>query len=361
MARAAGQRYMVFTAKHCDGFCMFDSDYTSYKITRTPYGKDAARMLADACHADAMPLGFYYSPPDLDHPGFRDTTKPSAEHINGEPERPEWPLYIEYMCLQLQELLTRYGPVAELWFDTDVCDADAQRRYDPQRILDEVHRLQPATLVNNRLQLPGDFITPEEFIPKRIPVKSEWPSYAICMSGPLHVADGISTTVPRPEDFQPWEACMTINGTWAYRPKDRDFKSSDALIRALIEIISRGGNLLLDVGPQPDGQIQSEFVERLEAVGRWTGLNAAAIYGSTYGPIQGQPSYRATAHGASIYIFVMDEIGTEVIVSHLDRPVSKVTLVATGKPLSFHLSGKGIRIPLDKALWEQGIPVLELR
>jgi alpha-L-fucosidase len=154
---------------------------------------------------------------------------------------------------------------------------------------------------------------------------------------------------------------MTINNTWAYRPKDRDFKTTDDLIRALIEVISRGGNLLLDVGPQPDGQIQPEFVERLEAIGRWTRINAAAIYGSTYGPIQGQPSYRATAHGASVFIFVMDETAIELIVPHLDRTVSRVRLVATGKPLAFHPSGKGIRIPLDKALWEQGIPVLELR
>ena len=154
---------------------------------------------------------------------------------------------------------------------------------------------------------------------------------------------------------------MTINKTWAYRPKDRDFKSSDALIRTLIEVISRGGNLLLDVGPQPDGQIQTEFVERLEAVGQWTKLNAAAIYGSTYGPIQGQPSYRATACGASVFVFVMDETATELIIPHLDRPVSRVRLVATGKPLVFHPSGKGIRISVDKALWEQGIPVLELR
>jgi alpha-L-fucosidase len=171
----------------------------------------------------------------------------------------------------------------------------------------------------------------------------------------------LAITVPRPEDFQPWESCLTINNTWAYRPKDRDFKSADALIRALIEVISRGGNLLLDVGPQPDGQIQPEFVERLEAVGRWTKLNAAAIYGSTYGPIQGQPAFRATARGASIFVFVMDETATELIVPHLDRPVSHVKLVATGKPLAFHLSGKGIRIPVDKALWENGIPVLELR
>jgi alpha-L-fucosidase len=354
LARSAGQRYMVFTTKHHDGFCMFDSEYTSYKITRTPYGKDIVRQLSDACHADAMPLGFYYSPPDMNHPDFRDTSKLSATNYRGEPERPEWPLYLEYMRLQLDELLTHYGPVAELWFDAD--DSNAQQRYDGQRFVDQIHRLQPATLINNRIGVPGDFVTPEQFIPKAIPVKG------VRLDSPNHKeADKLAITVPRLEDFQPWESCMTINNTWAYRPKDRDFKSSDALIRALIEIISRGGNLLLDVGPQPDGPIQPEFVERLEAVGRWTKLNAAAIYGSTYGPIQGQPSYRATARAGSIFVFVMDETATELIVPHVDHPVRQVRLIATGKPLAFHSSGKEIRIPLDEALWEQGIPVLELR
>jgi alpha-L-fucosidase len=354
LARSAGQRYMVFTTKHHDGFCMFDSEYTSYKITRTPYGKDIVRQLADACHADGMPLGFYYSAPDMNHPGFRDTSKLSATNYRGEPERPEWPLYLEYMGLQLDELLTRYGPVAELWFDA--ADSHAQQRYDGQRFIDEVHHLQPATLVNNRLGVPGDFVTPEQFIPKAIPVKG------VRLDSPDHsAADQMAITVPRPEDFQPWESCMTINGTWAYRPQDRDFKSSDALIRALIEIISRGGNLLLDVGPQPDGQIQPEFVERLEAVGQWTRRNAAAIYGSTYGPIQGQQSCRTTARSASIFVFVMEEAATDVIVTRLDRPVRQVRLVATGKPLAFHTSGKEVRIPIEKTIWENGIPVLELR
>jgi len=354
LARSAGQRYMVFTTKHHDGFCMFDSEYTSYKITRTPYGKDIVRQLADACHADAMPLGFYYSPPDMNHPAFRDTSKLSATNYRGEPERPEWPLYLEYMGLQLDELLTRYGPVAEMWFDS--ADSNTQQRYDGQRFVDQVHRLQPATLVNNRLGVPGDFATPEQFIPRAIPVKG------VRLDSPDHsVADKMAITVPRPGEFQPWESCMTINQTWAYRPQDRDFKTSDALIRALIEVISRGGNLLLDVGPQPDGQIQPEFVERLEAVGQWTRRNAAAIYGSTYGTIQGQQSCRTTARGASIFVFVMDQAATEVIVPHLHHPVSRVKLVATGKPLAFHPSGKGIRIPLEKALWENGIPVLELR
>jgi alpha-L-fucosidase len=354
LARSAGQHYMVFTTKHHDGFCMFDSDYTSYKITRTPYGKDIVRQLSDACHADAMPLGFYYSPPDMNHPAFRDTSKLSATNYRGEPERPEWPLYLEYMGLQLHELLTHYGPVATLWFDSD--DASTQQRYDGQRFVDEVHRLQPAALVNNRLGVPGDFATPEQFIPKAIPVKG------VRLDSPDHsAADKMAITVPRPEEFQPWESCMTINDSWAYRPKDRNFKSPDAIIRALIEVISRGGNLLLDVGPQPDGQIQPEFAERLNAVGAWSRHNAAAIYGSTYGPIQGQQAYRTTAHAASTFVFVMDETATEVIVSPINRPVHQARLVSNGKPLAFHPSGKGIRVPLDKSLWESGIPVLELR
>jgi alpha-L-fucosidase len=354
LAREAGQRYVVFTTKHHDGFCMFDSDYTGYKITRTPYGKDIVRQLADACHAKQMPLGFYYSPPDLNHPGFRDTSKLSRTNYRGEPERPEWPLYLEYMGLQLHELLTKYGPVAELWFDSD--DADTQARYDGQRFVDEVRRLQPATLINNRLGVPGDFATPEQFIPKAIPVKG------IRLDSPDHsAADKQAITVPRPEDFQPWEACMTINDTWAYRPKDRKFKGADELIRSLVEIISRGGNFLLDVGPQPDGRIQPEFVERLKAVGQWTHKNAAAIYGSTYGPIQGETQIRTTTRGSSTYVFVMDASVDEVSLRALQQTVGQVRHVATGKPLPLNPTPQGIRITIAKELWEDGIPVIEVQ
>jgi alpha-L-fucosidase len=181
------------------------------------------------------------------------------------------------------------------------------------------------------------------------------------MDSPDHsAADKMAVAVPRPEDFQPWETCMTINNTWAYRPKDHKFKSTDALIRTLIEVISRGGNFLLDVGPQPDGRIQPEFVERLQAMGEWVKRNAAAIYDSTYGPIQGQAACRTTSRAGNVYIFVMDAAATELVVGSLDRPVHQVKLVATGKPLAFHSSGKDTRIPLDKAIWEQGIPVLQI-
>jgi alpha-L-fucosidase len=244
--------------------------------------------------------------------------------------------------------------VAEVWFDT--VDPDAQARYDGQRFVDEVRRLQPAALVNNRMGVPGDFATPEQFIPTAIPVKG------IAIDRPDHsAADKPTIAAPCPEDFQPWEACMTINETWAYRPEDRNFKTVDTLLRNFIEIISRGGNLLLDVGPQPDGQIQPEFVERLEALGAWTHRNAAAIYGSTYGPIQGEPSFRTTERGNSVYLFAMDSSAEDIRVEGLRKIVSRVQMVATGKPVAFTATAGGIRIANAKKLWGNGIPVIELR
>src|SRR5258708_2034987 len=167
LARTAGQQYMVFTTKHHDGFCMFDSNYTDYKITKTPYGKDIVGQLAGAAKDAGMPLGFYYSPPDMHHPGFRDTSKLAATNWGGEPMRPEWPLYLDYMQLELTELLTKYGDVFLIWFD----GLHNQEKYDGRRFLDLIHRLQPRTLVNDRIGVPGDFQTPEQFIPSGIPTK----------------------------------------------------------------------------------------------------------------------------------------------------------------------------------------------
>ena len=200
-----------------------------------------------------MPLGFYYSPPDMHHPAFRDTSKLAKENWDGEPARPEWPLYLDYMQLQLTELLTGYGPVALIWFD----GLHHQEKYGGIRFLDLIHRLQPATLVNDRIGLPGDYQTPEQFIPSGIPTK-DVRFNAVDTS----VQQKLKNMIPRPEDFQLWETCMTINNTWAYSSHDHEYKSAQMLIRSLVEVASRGGNFLLNVGPQPDGVIQPEFQER---------------------------------------------------------------------------------------------------
>jgi alpha-L-fucosidase len=351
LARTAGQQYMVFTTKHHDGFCMFDSSYTDYKITNTPYGKDIVKQLATACDARGMRLGFYYSPPDLHHPDYRDTSKLASENWNGEPERPEWPLYLEYMRLQLTELLTKYGPVVLVWFD----GLNHQEKYDGRRFLDLIHTLQPETLVNDRIGVRADYVTPEQFIPSAIPVKQ-----AHFSAVDQNVNKELKPGIPKPEDFQLWETCMTINNTWAYNKNDQDYKSSEFLIRALVEVASRGGNFLLNVGPQPDGVIQPEFQERLKAVGTWLSVNADSIYGTSYGPIQGATTFRTTAKRDTVFLHLFDW-PTTLDVQGLNKKVLDAHLLATGQPLQFRQTESGLQIDLPAKAPDMNVSVVALR
>jgi alpha-L-fucosidase len=328
LAKQAGQRYMVITTKHHDGFCMFDSALTDYKITRTPYGKDVMAMLAKAAQEAGMPLGFYYSPPDMHHPGYRDTSKLVKDTWHGDPSRPEWTTYLNYMEGQLRELLTKYGPVALIWFD----GLDREEKYQGQRFISLIHELQPATLVNNRIGVDGDFVTPEQQIPDRIPTKSA----AKNLTGGVKSQASAPAAVPPPEDFQLWETCMTINGTWAYNKHDRQFKSVKVLIQDLANVASKGGNFLLDVGPTPEGTIQPEFVERLHAMGKWMEVNGDSIYGTTYGPWQNLPYGKTTAKGKTIYLHVFDwPSKPNLEVPGLKGRVSQITMLGTGQKAQF--------------------------
>jgi alpha-L-fucosidase len=353
LARLAGQQYMVFTTKHHDGFCMFDSSYADYKITNTPYGKDIVAQLAKACADDGMPLGFYYSPPDMHHPGFRDTTKPAMENWHGEPQRLEWSSYLDYMQLQLAELLTHYGPVAIIWFD----GLNNQQKYNGARVIEMIRELQPATLVNDRIGVDADYETPEQFIPTAIPTKG------IVLTGiDPNVSKGLKNSIPRPEDFRLWETCMTINNTWAYNNNDHDFKSEQTLIRSLVEVASRGGNLLLNVGPQPDGQIQPEFQQRLRAIGDWLTLNGDSIYGTTFGPVQGVNDLRTTANDKSIYVHVFNWPATAVCeIAGIEPKVMSARLLANGKPLTFHQTEGKLQINIPEQAPDPNVSVIALK
>ena len=351
LARSAGQQYIVFTTKHHDGFCMFDSSYTSYKVTNTPYGKDIVQQLSLACKEAAMPLGFYYSPPDMHHPAFRDTSKPAAMNWHGEPMRPEWPLYLDYMQLQLTELLTRYGPVVLIWFD----GLNDQQKYDGRRFVELIRHLQPATLVNDRLGVPGDYQTPEQFIPKGIPTK-DVRFNAVDTS----INAKLKSAVPKPDDFQLWETCMTINNQWAYNANDRDFKSAQFLIRGLVEVASRGGNFLLNVGPRPDGTIQPDFQERLRAMGDWLSVNGDSIYGSTYGPVQGIASIRTTAKDNKIFVHVMEWSATALEISGIKPKVLSARLLATGQSLKFTQGDALLRLDLPSQMPDANVTTIAL-
>ncbi len=336
LAKAAGQRYMVFTSKHHDGFCMFDSQYADYKITKTPYGKDILKQLADAAKAEGMPLGFYYSPPDLSHPAYRDTSKPASTNWRGEPARPEWPLYLDYMELQLRELLTRYGNVFVIWFD----GLDNQQKYAGARFHELIRSTQPMTLINNRIGLTGDYVTPEQRLPKGIPRKGA----SVGATDPND--QGLADAPPGPEEFQPWETCMTINETWGYNKNDTRFKSSTQLIRALIDAASKGGNFLLNVGPMPDGIIQPEFETRLLAIGDWLKVNGDAIYGTTYGPLQSLPFGRMTAKGKTLYLHIFDMPKDTIELDGLKVRVASIKALDGNAAVKFTQSGGKLSIPV---------------
>jgi alpha-L-fucosidase len=353
LAKQAGQRYMVITTKHHDGFCMFDSALTDYKITNTPYGKDVIAMLAEAAHEAGMPLGFYYSPPDMHHPGFRDTSKPVKDTWRGDPARPEWATYLDYMEGQLRELLTKYGPVALIWFD----GLGHQEKYNGEHVVNLIHQLQPATLVNNRIGVPGDFATPEQFIPDRIPTKSA----ANKLQGTTKTAESAPPSVPAPDDFQLWETCQTINDTWAYNKNDHKFKSVKELIRELANVASKGGNFLLDVGPTPEGTIQPEFVERLQAMGEWMKVNGDSIYGTTYGPWQNLPFGKSTAKGKTIYLHVFDwPSKPQLEVPGLTGRVSRIRVLATGRKTHYKQKGDRLLISVPSTAPDPNDSVLQI-
>jgi alpha-L-fucosidase len=352
LAKAAGQRYMVFTTKHHDGFSMFDSAYTNYKITNTPYKQDIVAELAAAAQAEGLPLGFYYSPPDMNHPAYRDTSKPASTNWHGEPTRAEWPLYLDYMELQLTELLTRYGKVAIIWFDS----LDHEGKYEGWRFHDLIHRLQPATLINNRIGVQGDYDTPEQVTPKFIPTKRA------PRVGSSDLQDkGVPSGIPNREDFRLWETCMTINDTWAYNKNDRKFKSTQQLIRTLVDVASKGGNFLLNVGPMPDGTIQPEFEERLRGIGAWLKINGEAIYGTMYGPLQNLPYGRTTQKGRTVYLHVLDWPQGRLEVKGLGQRVLSASLLAGRKPLRFTQNGDHLSIQVPAEAPDPNVTVIALK
>ncbi len=350
LAQDSGQRYIVFTAKHLDGFAMWDSLYTDYKITKTPYGKDIVKQLADACHRANMPLGFYYSVADMNHPDYRDTSKRISENWHGEPWRPEWPVYLDYVGLQLTELLTHYGPVAMIWFD----GVAPLEEFDGRRFTRLIHELQPDALINNRLGVGGDFDTPEQHNPKGVPTKQ------VAGSNTDVINKTVAGTVPKAEDFRPWETCQVIDQkNWFYHQDEHIFKSPKELIQLLAVTSSMGGNLLLDVGPGPDGTIRPEFTERLLAMGAWLKVNGDSIYGTTYGPLQNLPFGRSTRKDKTIYLHVFNwPADGKLEVDGLSARITSVKVLAGGAKLVYHQNKDKLEIEVPRQAPDENDSVL---
>jgi alpha-L-fucosidase len=325
LAKDAGVRYVIITSKHHDGFSIFDSAYTDYDIMKAKYGKDILGPLSISMKKAGIPLGFYYSIMDWHHPDYlprraweKDRTTRGADFGR----------YMDFATNQIKELVTKYDP-AVLWFDGEWEHSnEEQRAFAIEKTL---LSMKPALLINDRLfkREPGhgDFGTPENYVP----------------------ATGV-----RNPDGTPrlWEACYTMNWNgWGYNRYETEFHSASQLIRQLIEVVSKGGNLLLNVGPQPDGRIQADFAARLRRIGEWLKVNGEAIYGTTAGVFERLPFFgRCTVKGTTLYIHVMGwPADGKIRLPGLKTEVKRAYLLTgPGRPLAVKRAGKDVLVTLPE-------------
>jgi alpha-L-fucosidase len=285
-ASNAGMRYVVLTSKHHDGFCLWDSALTDYKATNTPARRDLLRPLVDAFRAEGLKLGFYHSLLDWHHPEFPvDGLHPQRDDLAFRDAQQQRDIgkYAQYLHAQTRELLTQFGTIAIMWFDFSYSQLDwgwakgkGKNDWLSEQLLAMVRELQPGIIVNDRLEIGGDVKTPEQYQPR------DW----------LEV-DGKPVI---------WEGCQTLNGSWGYDRDNLDWKPVDLLVRMLVDSVSKGGNLLLNVGPNARGEFEPRALERLRGMGEWMRLHSRAIYGCTASEFRPPPDCRYTQNGERLYL-----------------------------------------------------------
>ena len=299
LAKRAGAKYIVITAKHHDGFAMFHSAASPYNIyDATPFKRDPLKELAVACRRQGMRLGFYYSQAqDWHHPGGASWQSPHWDKA----QDGSFDEYLQKIAVpQVREILSNYGKVSVLWWDTP--ESMTQARAE---MFLPLLKLQPGIITNDRLGggYNGDSATPEQVIP--------------------------DTGFPGGRD---WETCMTMNETWGFRADDHQWKSPETLIRNLADIASKGGNYLLNVGPTAQGEIPQPSVERLEAIGAWMAVNGASIYGTSASPFEKPAWGRTTQKPGKLYLHVFDwPKDGKLIVPELKNEVKKAYLLSDPK------------------------------
>ena len=349
MAKEAGMKYIVITAKHHDGFALFNSKASTWDVTdATPYGKDLLKPLAEACKKYGVKLGFYYSQaqdwgnaggsvarkvmaegwPNPDSARIDAYTKEHGGHWDPAQETKSFAQYIDDVAVpQVKELMTNYGEIAVLWWDTptNMTDEAASK-------LQAQLKLQPGIITNDRLKRPnfsGDTKTPEQKIPD--------------------VAE---------LDGKDWETCMTMNGSWGYKSWDDKWKSTETLIRNLIDIASKGGNYLLNIGPKEDGTFPQESVDRLKEIGAWIKVNGEAIYATKRSllvtPSWGRITRKDAKGGTTLYLHVFDwPTDGKLLLPGLKNDIKAAKLLATGKAVTTKKTAQGWVIelpaqPLDR-------------
>jgi alpha-L-fucosidase len=284
IAKSAGMKYITITTRHHDGFSMFETEASAYNIVdTTPYGKDPMKELAEECKKEGIKLNFYYSLLDWgrDDYGF------GKKIVDGVPEDTDWDSYINFMKKQLTELLTNYGEIGCIWFDGHWERKTANWHYD--EIYSLIHELSPKTLIANNHHLtpiPGEDIQTFE---RDLPGENK--------GGFSH---GVEVSA------LPLESCATMAGHWGFGLNDKKFKSTKDIIHFLVKAAGKNGNLLLNVGPMPNGKIQPEFVETLKEVGEWTSKYGETIYGTTGNVIASQDWGTITSNNKELFVHILN-------------------------------------------------------
>jgi alpha-L-fucosidase len=333
LAKDAGMRYIVITAKHHDGFALFPSDVTEWDIAdATPYKKDLITPLAEATRKQGLKFGTYYSQAqDWTHPGGAKSGFKEGEGWD-EPHKGSFDEYLKAIAVpQTREILTRIKPDV-LWWDTPTW-MNAERA----RPLHDLLTLRPGLITNNRLGggYKGDTETPEQHIP----------------------ATGFKD--------RDWETCMTMNGTWGFKSYDHNWKSTEVLIRNLVDIVSKGGNYLLNVGPTAEGEIPEPSIQRLKEVGAWMKVNGDAIYGTTASPFSklawGRCTKKVTRNGGTLYLHVFDwPKDGKLVVPGLRNKVTGARVLATGKMVTATAESGDVVLSLPEKAPDAMVSVIEV-
>jgi alpha-L-fucosidase len=343
IAKNAGMRYITITSKHHDGFAMYDSKVSNYDIVdRTPYRKDILKMLADECKKQDIKLFFYYSHLDWHHTDYYPRGR-TGEYSN-RPNYGDFNKYLEYMNAQIAELCSgNYGEIGGIWFD-GWWDQQLKKSGEPMKktqvdwhleeTYDLIHKLQPQALIGNNHHVAPFVGEDFQMFEKDLPGHNTTGFGGDAEIGSL-----------------PLETCETINNSWGYNKNDKDFKSTEKLIKYLVKAAGSNANFLLNVGPMPNGMIQSEFVKRIDEIGQWMTKNGDSIYGTRGGPFEPTENYVTTCKDDKIYLHVLDWKGENRIIvpSVLKKKINKAWKLDDGKVVQVREHQQGLILSLPKA------------
>lgn len=320
-AKGAGMKYICLTSRHHDGFSMFDTKYSDYNIVQaTPFKRDIIAELAAECHKQGIKLHFYYSHLDWSRPDYL----PFEGHFTGVEQTGKWSDYLDFMNNQLTELLTKYGPIGAIWFDgwwdkKEAGDWQLDRQYAL------IHRLQPACLIgNNHHQAPKsgeDFQMFERDLP-----------------GHNTAGHSAGSTI----GSLPLESCETMNGMWGYKMTDMNYKSANDLIRFLVRSAGYDANLLLNIGPQANGEIPDIALDRMQEIGAWMSRYGETIYGTRGGPVSPRGWGVTTCKGDKVYVHILDWDDSSLFLPLTGVRVRGATIFGGGEVVGFKESSDGV-------------------